>query len=676
MIDDPFASVRPRRRTTPAAAPVVNDDPFASVAPRDTLNTYIRNTTAPEQQREPFLSRLGTAAKALGQQAINDPVGTIKGIGKGLAENAVDLSEMTFNPARASARIAVEEQGDPLRMGTRGVGAASLLLAPGMRAVGAPVGAALAADYAASAGLGAAQTPDDPAVGAILGLGMNAIADAPRMGRFLKQDMVPSLDGVTKGMAEELTPRFPMRKGVGAEMPVPMAKVAQKMVPTRAIDELANPRNIGEVFDAPATPKPATPDVFPEGASVGGYTGPRGDQLDNAVARLFPQRAVDEIAQRPAVGDAFDTPTPRPATAEAFPDGYSAEPPRRADLDAAINKLLPREVLDGQRQGTLTPVLPRDTPFPAAERAFPEGFTMPEPTPVRSATPKPRKPLDTPVEAPMATTAGAAVTAPPRVSTIAPEPFAATLTPPAAAAMPEVPTARVDAPVEPPASVAAAVEPTPVREAVPEANPVTAPSKDGTINWQTWFDKDSPGSQTAEARLRSVIESDPDLVKNARGYESMAVTDAKATAAMKELVSELTDDPLAADLPGIRAFVQKHGAAGVPAMKKLIAQNEQALQDASRVLANSTDPQEMALAQQVIDGIERQQTELFRGTIKEQANLGRGLNALKLRAKLSTDPDVWLVQAQRSLGDAPMTDAVRNEVRRLARVAADACGGA
>lgn len=278
----------------------------------------------------------------------------------------------------------------------------------------------------------------------------------------------------------------------------------------------------------------------------------------------------------------------------------------------------------------------------------------------------------------------------PRTSTVrAPESPAtaldAPLTPPAAAAIPEVPPARVDAPMEPPAPVAAAMEPPPAQPpaqpaaSAPMAGPagaVTAPSKDGTINWKTWFDPASPGSKTAEARLQALIQNDPDIVKGARGYESMAVTNAKATAAMKELVAELTDDPLAADLPGIRKFVERHGAAGVPAMKKLIAQNEQALQDASRVVANSTDPQEIALAQRVIDGVEQQQTDLLRGTVKEQAGIARGLNALKLRAKMSTDPDVWLVQAQRSMGDVPMSDTVRNEVRRLARVAADACGGA
>lgn len=658
MIDDPFASVRPRRRTTPAAAPVVDDDPFASVAPRDTLNTYIRNTTAPEPQREPFLSRLGSAAKAFGQQAIDDPIGTVKGIGKGLAQNAVDLGEMTFNPARASARIAVEEQGDPMRMGTRGVGAASLLLAPGLRAAGAPTSAILAGDYAMSAGLGAAQTPDDPSVGATMGLLMNAAVDAPRMGRFLRQDMVPSLDGVTKGLAEELTPRFPMRRDV--EM-------------FRATKGTGKVKPIGPV------------------------------PVGQAFSTMFPPEAVRALGEdAPDVGAAFDQPAPKPGTSERFPDGFTADPtpipqsvadiPRALGLTAKEASYIMRDDPVAQLRGVLDGLDKIETPMgPVAPRADilfgdDRAFTMPDlPKPKRSIIPSALKPsavVDDAVgdaSVPVQSRAPLPERVPP-ISTLAPEPTAAALdaplTPPTAAAMPEVPPARVNAPVEPPAPVAAAVEPPPVREAVPEANPVTAPSKDATVNWKTWFDKDSPGSQTAEARLRSVIESDPDLVKNARGYESMAVTDAKATAAMKELVAELTDDPLAADLPGIRAFVQKHGAAGVPAMKKLIAQNEQALQDASRVLANSTDPQEMALAQQVIDGIEQQQGDLLRGTVKEQANLGRGLNALKLRAKLSTDPDVWLVQAQRSLGDVPMTDAVRNEVRRLARVAADACGGA
>ncbi|MFN8996008.1 MAG: hypothetical protein ACK5X3_20405, partial [Pseudomonadota bacterium] len=204
MIDDPFASVRPRRRTaapvaapTPAPPPLPDDDPFAAVAPRrDTLATHIRNTTAPE--RPSLLSRVGAAAKALGTQVVEDPVGTAKGIGRGLAQNVSDLA--AFTPVGLTMgmpqRIAAEEGGDARRVGVRAAGAGSLLLAPGMRAMGAPAAAVLGADYLASAGLGAAQTPDDPAVGAVLGAGMNAAMNAPAAMRF-RSGMIPDLGGVT-----------------------------------------------------------------------------------------------------------------------------------------------------------------------------------------------------------------------------------------------------------------------------------------------------------------------------------------------------------------------------------------------------------------------------------------------------------------------------------------------
>ena len=743
-------------------------------AQTDTLDTYLSNTTAPEPQRAPFLSRLGSAAKALGKQAIDDPIGTVAGIGKGLAQNAMDLGSMATNPGSAAQRIVAQEGGDPLRAGARVSGAASLLLGPALRAAGAPLGAVLAGDYAMSAGLGAAQTPDDPAVGAVMGLGMNAVFDGGS--RFMSRGAptaAPAPTGpVRRAVRGTLDTSGDTWKVVPATSTGSMDKALTRLFPVRAVDEIAADKpDIGQVFDQP-DPKPATTDVFPEGYtaeprqrvtapgalervlpgmvdaasdprrvadlaptprsnapvadevfpegySAGGYTGERGTRLDDAMARLFPERAASIVAQRPNIGQVFDEPNaPFPPSSDVFPEGYSSTPPRRNDLDRAIQMLVPREVTDNAPMGRLDVVRPRETPFPAADRQFPEGFTMPETFAVRSATPKRVMPADTPLpDTPTAPMSGAipaaaspalpvrpdAPVAPsaaamepsmplptPRTSTVrAPESPAtaldAPLTPPAAAAIPEVPPARVDAPMEPPAPVAAAMEPPPAQPpaqpaaSAPMAGPagaVTAPSKDGTINWKTWFDPASPGSKTAEARLQALIQNDPDIVKGARGYESMAVTNAKATAAMKELVAELTDDPLAADLPGIRKFVERHGAAGVPAMKKLIAQNEQALQDASRVVANSTDPQEIALAQRVIDGVEQQQTDLLRGTVKEQAGIARGLNALKLRAKMSTDPDVWLVQAQRSMGDVPMSDTVRNEVRRLARVAADACGGA
>lgn len=684
MIDDPFASVRPRRRTaapvaapTPAPPPLPDDDPFAAVAPRrDTLATHIRNTTAPE--RPSLLSRVGAAAKALGTQVVEDPVGTAKGIGRGLAQNVSDLA--AFTPVGLTMgmpqRIAAEEGGDARRVGVRAAGAGSLLLAPGMRAMGAPAAAVLGADYLASAGLGAAQTPDDPAVGAVLGAGMNAAMNAPAAMRF-RSGMIPDLGGVTKGLDAEITPRFPMRRATAAAGDgVPLNRV----LPMAVVDRLGNPPTMRTQFDAPRdTPLPPTPERFPEGFTAEPTPPP---VAPGALERLFPdmRKAFDPRS----ANDAFDVPQPRPATTEVFPEGFTAEPTRSGQLDKLIRDMVPREVLDGQRQGTLTPVPPREMPLPGTERQFPEGFTMPEPTPVKSATPKPAERISTPVDTPLSPTLPRQVPPAPRVSTMAPEPPAAPLTPPAAAAIPEAPPAPVVPPAAPPAAVDPAPSTAPVREVArettppPTPEPVMAPSQDGTVNWKTWFDEGSPGAQSAEARLQSVIASDPDLVKNARGYESMGATDARATTAAYEFFRDLVDGDMKNGIEpqGISAFVRKHGAAGVPALKKVIAQNEQALQDASRVVANGGSPEDVARAMEVIDGIERQQGDLLRGVVREQAGIGRGLNALKIRAKLTTDPDVWLVQAQRAAGDVPLSDDVRNEVRRLARAAADACGGA
>ena len=158
----------------------------------------------------------------------------------------------------------------------------------------------------------------------------------------------------------------------------------------------------------------------------------------------------------------------------------------------------------------------------------------------------------------------------------------------------------------------------------------------------------------------------------------MAGTSARATAAASDFFKDLVDGDTknALNPAGVRKFVQQYGEAGVPALKQVVARTAAVVADASKVLADGgASADDVMMAQRVIDSAMETQDRLLSGVVNEQARVGRSLNALKIQAKLSVDPDVWMVHAKRALGDAPMTDDVMANVRRMAREAADACGG-
>ena len=257
--------------------------------------------------------------------------------------------------------------------------------------------------------------------------------------------------------------------------------------------------------------------------------------------------------------------------------------------------------------------------------------------------------------------------------------------PPIAAAIPEVPPAAPAAPVGTPAPVAGAVAAPPVAAAsaapaaapVVDARPAMAPSRDGAINWRTWFDQSQPGAQSAEKIMQDFVAANQPAVKAARGYESAAGTAARANVAATDFFKSLVDDPKnALDRAGIRRFVEQYGEAGVPALKQAIARTAAVMSDAAKAIADpATSADELMLAHRVVDSAFQTQDQLLGGVINEQARIGRSLNALKIQAKLSVDPDVWMIHAKRALGDAPMTDEVMAKVRQLARDAGDACGG-
>jgi hypothetical protein len=205
----------------------------------------------------------------------------------------------------------------------------------------------------------------------------------------------------------------------------------------------------------------------------------------------------------------------------------------------------------------------------------------------------------------------------------------------------------------------------------PPARPALPPSERGEVNWRTWLDTDAPGAKSVEARLREAAA--PEQVKAARGYESMNATYARATALAKELVDDNGLQTI--DAKKVRALVDQHGEAAIPALRKVAVDNAKVMADAARVLNDPlASADDVLRATQVLDSATRQTDELLGSIVNEQARAGRSLNALKIQAKLSSDPDLWMVHAKRALGDQPMTDDIMAQVRRLAREASEACG--
>lgn len=147
------------RRRQPIASAPQDDDEFGAIVNRR------RQPVAP-QARPPLWERI----KATGRAIADDPLEAAKSIGKGLATNVVDLAHLSQGDFGYVAREMADEfakgEGAKGRIAARGVGAASLVV-PAARVGGAATSALV--NTAANAGLGAAQTPDDPMLGAVLG---------------------------------------------------------------------------------------------------------------------------------------------------------------------------------------------------------------------------------------------------------------------------------------------------------------------------------------------------------------------------------------------------------------------------------------------------------------------------------------------------------------------------
>jgi hypothetical protein len=649
----------------------------------------------PPTERPGVLSRTLDAAKGLGRAVASDPVGTAKGIGKGILDQGVDLAALATRPNETFTRFLVEEGGDIKAAGIRAANASSLLLPVAGRAAGLGVKGISALDYAASAGLGAAQTPEDRGVGALLGLGMNAIADVPRAVGGARS-FAKNMKALTGGdVAPPLVPRPPQPSRL---IDAPNRTVAglegiEKMIGRKTL----RPDNVDGPRRSPATPDEAVvnaakaagdlePEVTPRRAlgysedgtySAGGldadglpetpFVGntPRADRtpalpVDRMANKLVPAKVAAALEYEPTPLKPVE-PNPNPARIadEAFPEGYTT-----GTLSDDITREL--DALDRQRVSDVFTPEQRQS-LPPTSKRYPRGYQAEPPIePVKRGLPE--KPTSELPLAPVATSGDAfapvpttgAVRRTPQTAPVA----QAVDAPPASTVVetPGVPTAAPDAPVGAPRASEA------VSDAIPDA-PAIPPAKESYLNWRTIADRDAPlGQQTLDRIQARAKTMEPELAA-ARGRVSY---DAQRDMALKQKrIREIFDDPLSVD----KKKLQRLTGAEIGAVKEVLGENERMVEVISREMASGDlGPEDMALAARRLEQLENSNREALLTIQSEGSARGRDLGYLKNVARLTTDPDAWMVRAQKILGDTPMTDDVMTKVRALAIAAGNACG--
>ena len=77
----------------------------------------------------------------------------------------------------------------------------------------------------------------------------------------------------------------------------------------------------------------------------------------------------------------------------------------------------------------------------------------------------------------------------------------------------------------------------------------------------------------------------------------------------------------------------------------------------------------------MIDKLQKDADAMVKNISRAGSQHGRDLAYSRQVAARSLDPAVWLVQAKRALGDAPLTDDIRVSIERLVNEAREACGG-
>jgi hypothetical protein len=514
---------------------------------------------------------------------------------------------------------------------------------------------------------GAAFAPDDPAVGMILGGAGGAVAQGVPAAIRAARARMPA-----PAVQPKITPRIPASEAG--------ARLAQTVKP-QAVDapvSTAAARDVIAQLEAvlepnrvkPGEAAPMAAEVFPEGYStpapkVGRVPASEAEarlaRAAKAQAEDAPVSTADARAAVAAVEDvlAANRVQPKgafPATPETFPEGYTTksttvrrrpagEAPPSGDV---FDLVLEREPVAPPVEPVVAPKAAE--PIPTIGEPVSFGRDLAEAPRIPADLPKTPRPRGVEPSGIVETPEGAVSAGPMRPKTTAEQ-------------MLEVGKQRAAELVKPDGApdLMPAMKRTGQQLADPAAvpSPVNAPHE--YLNYAK-FGLD----QTTEARLRSTVDQLRKTGDVEKGYKSFAEQQAEADAFAKQLVQ----NPLDID----RAKLSKLSGAEIVGLRTVAGENMKMMEGLSKAIeSGELNVAELAEAQRMIDQTAASVNEVLGSVVRETAQSARDLGFLRQVAKLSTDPDVWVVRAKKIMGDKPLSDALMIEIRKLAREAAEAC---
>jgi GGDEF domain-containing protein len=185
------------------------------------------------------------------------------------------------------------------------------------------------------------------------------------------------------------------------------------------------------------------------------------------------------------------------------------------------------------------------------------------------------------------------------------------------------------------------------------------------LNYGKFNSEGSPLGQSLNARIRANVEQLRAEGKLDKGFQSFADQRARASEFAKKMVA----NPLDLD----QAKLRNLSGAEVVGLHKVVNDNTLQMEAAARAIAGGLEGDDLASAMRIIDEAQQSTDAALAVIVREKAQTARDLGFFRQVAKNSTDPDVWMVQAKRLLGDKPLPDKVMLEIRRLAREATEVC---
>lgn len=593
---------------------------------------------APSGVKQGLLARTvnavgGMADNPIGTAAgiVTAPIHTLKTAGGFLGQTAAeltlpaDLQNLAYqDPSRITER---EGAFSAAQLAT--LGAARFVPKPAMVPFGAAAGAAF--------------SPDDPGVGAVLGAAGIAVP------KTIAGAYARSASGKAAAAEAATTAARRQRNALG-ETPIgPTRRIPKEEVTPDRLDRISyRPDPLAEHVVQPEAPRvPIAPESFPLGTTAEG-SGPMFRLRKTAFATGQGIRRPKGTTPEPTPA----APTPLQAAFEQAKAQEAAPTPRRRRSDPvpAFEELSAGQqaVVEGVRSrplGAAEPIVPT-----AAELAKVEQIMGRRSTDTKPVAAEPPPVIGEPVSA------GVDLNAPPRTP----------LTPVARArppkgVEPEGMIARegtVSAgPEKPPLPGTPPAEQSPLVTVAPD--PVTAPRD--YLNFAKFgLDK------ATEARLRDNVAELHAAGAVDKGYASFAEQRAQANKFARDLVA----NPLQID----QAKLKNLSGAQIVGLRRVVGENTKTMEGLSKAIeSGQLSPDEIKTASDMLDRAATSTNEALSTIVRETAQTARDLGFLRQMAKLSTDPEVWIVRAKKMLGDRVMPDKVMIEIRRLAREAADAC---